>query len=49
MSTRQLDMTDRLEAYVLAHSREGGVAARLRAETAKLPPWAWPLGLSTYW
>jgi len=37
MSTRQLDMTDRIEAYVLAHSREGTVAARLRAETAKLP------------
>ena len=37
MSTRQLDMTDRLAAYVLAHSREGAVAARLRAETAKLP------------
>jgi predicted O-methyltransferase YrrM len=37
MSTRQLAMTDRLEAYVLAHSRESPVAARLRAETAKLP------------
>lgn len=37
MSTRQLDMTDRLEGYVLAHSRQGAVAARLRAETAKLP------------
>jgi len=37
MSTRQLDLTDRLEGYVLAHSRESTVAARLRAETAKLP------------
>jgi predicted O-methyltransferase YrrM len=37
MSNRLLDMTDRLEAYVLGHSREGAVAARLRAETAKLP------------
>jgi len=37
MSTRQLDMTDRLETYVLAHARESDVAARLRAETAKLP------------
>ena len=37
MSTRQLQLTDRLEAYVLAHARESAVAARLRAETAKLP------------
>ena len=37
MSTRQLALTDRVEAYVLGHSREGAVAARLRAETAKLP------------
>jgi predicted O-methyltransferase YrrM len=37
MSTRQLAITDRLEAYVLGHSRESVVAARLRAETAKLP------------
>ena len=37
MSTRQLAMNDRLEAYVLAHARESPVAARLRAETAKLP------------
>jgi len=37
MSRRQLEMSDRLEAYVLAHAREGAVAARLRAETAKLP------------
>jgi len=37
MSRRQLEMSDRLEAYVLAHAREGTVAARLRAETAKLP------------
>src|SRR5690242_16134688 len=37
MTTRQLQLTDRLEAYVLAHARESAVAARLRAETAKLP------------
>jgi len=37
MSTRQLALDDRLEAYVLAHAREGAVAARLREETAKLP------------
>lgn len=37
MSTRQLAMTDRLETYVLSHTRESAVAARLRAETAKLP------------
>ena len=37
MSRRQLEISDRLEAYVLAHAREGAVAARLRAETAKLP------------
>jgi len=37
MSTRRLDMTDRLEDYVLAHARESAVGARLRAETAKLP------------
>ena len=37
MSARQLAITDRLAAYVLARSRESAVAARLRAETAKLP------------
>jgi predicted O-methyltransferase YrrM len=37
MSTHQLAMTDRLESYVLEHTRESAVAARLRAETAKLP------------
>ena len=37
MSTRQLAMTDRLESYVLAHARESAIAARLRAETARLP------------
>jgi len=37
MSTRQLAMTERLESYVLGHTRESAVAARLRAETAKLP------------
>src|SRR5512140_2469729 len=37
MSSRQLAISDRLEAYVLAHARESSVAARLRAETAKLP------------
>ena len=37
MSTRQLAITDRLEAYVLGHARESAIAARLRAETAKLP------------
>jgi predicted O-methyltransferase YrrM len=36
MSTRQLAINDRLEAYVLGHARESAVAARLRAETAKL-------------
>ena len=37
MSSRQLAISDRLEAYVLAHARETSVAARLRSETAKLP------------
>jgi len=37
MGTRQLGMTEHLESYVLGHSRESAVAARLRAETAKLP------------
>jgi len=35
--TRRLVMSDQIEAYVAAHAREGDVAARLRAETAKLP------------
>ena len=37
MGTRQLAMTEHLESYVLGHSRESAVAARLRAETARLP------------
>jgi len=37
MGTRQLAITEHLESYVLGHSRESAVAARLRAETAKLP------------
>ena len=37
MSTRQLAMTARLESYVLGHTRESAVAARLREETSKLP------------
>jgi len=45
MSTRRLDMTDRLEAYVLAHARESAVAARLRAETAKLPSAGMQIGV----
>ena len=35
--TRHLAMSERMEDYVLAHTREGEVARRLRAETAKLP------------
>ena len=37
MGARQLAMTEHLESYVLGHSRESAVAARLRAETARLP------------
>ncbi|MBS0569483.1 MAG: class I SAM-dependent methyltransferase [Proteobacteria bacterium] len=35
--TRRLANSESLETYVWAHSREGAVAAALRAETAKLP------------
>jgi predicted O-methyltransferase YrrM len=35
--TRQLAMSDRIEDYVLAHTRESEIAGRLRAETATLP------------
>jgi predicted O-methyltransferase YrrM len=35
--TRRYVASDRIEDYVLAHAREGQVAARLREETAKLP------------
>ena len=34
---RHLAMSDKIEDYVLAHTRESEVAARLRAETATLP------------
>jgi caffeoyl-CoA O-methyltransferase len=37
MSSRQLAMSDQLEAYVWAHAREDAVAKRLRAETARMP------------
>jgi caffeoyl-CoA O-methyltransferase len=37
MSSRQLVLSDSIEAYVMAHAREGTVARRLRDETAKLP------------
>ena len=35
--TRHLAMSDRIEAYVLAHTHESEVARRLRVETATLP------------
>ncbi len=35
--TRHLAISDRIEAYVLAHTHESEVARRLRAETATLP------------
>ncbi len=35
--TRHLAMSDRIEDYVLAHTRESPIAGRLRAETATLP------------
>jgi predicted O-methyltransferase YrrM len=34
---RYLAMTDHIETYVLAHTRETEIASRLREETAKLP------------
>jgi predicted O-methyltransferase YrrM len=35
--TRHLAMSDKIEDYVLAHTRESQIAGRLRAETATLP------------